>query len=306
MVPGKKASPTETRRVSITAFRLSSRAATDGNTMEQANRSRVERLSAEALALLGTGAQIPPFSELHASFDLAEAYDVVGRVRELRRARGEVPVGRKIGFTNRSVWNGYGISGPIWNYVFDRTVHDASSGTSACTLDGFPEPRIEPELVLHLATAPSAGMDEAELISCIDWVAPGFEIVHSIFPGWRFSAADAAAAFGVHAALFAGQRRDVTADRTQWARALSQCEVEMSNDRGRSRHGCGENVLGGPLQALRFLVDEIARYPACEPLRAGELVTTGTLTEAMPAVAGETWTSRFTGIDLPPLSLSLR
>lgn len=34
-----------------------------------------------------------------------------------------------------------------------------------------------------------------------------------------------------------------------------------------------------------------------------ELVTTGTLTEAMPARAGETWTASFAGIELTALQL---
>src|SRR5215510_15491536 len=48
----------------------------------------------------------------------------------------------------------------------------------------FAEPRIEPEIVFRLAAAPSPEMDEAALFGCIDWVAQGFEIVHSVFPGW--------------------------------------------------------------------------------------------------------------------------
>jgi 2-keto-4-pentenoate hydratase len=47
----------------------------------------------------------------------------------------------------------------------------------------------------------------------------------------------------------------------------------------------------------------LVRYPDCEPLRGGELVTTGTLTEAMPARAGETWIAEFEGIALGPLQL---
>jgi 2-oxo-3-hexenedioate decarboxylase len=42
------------------------------------------------------------------------------------------------------------------------------------------------------------------------------------------------------------------------------------------------------------------------PLQAGELVTTGTLTSALPIRAGETWTTELTGIELPGLELHLR
>lgn len=262
-----------------------------------------KRVSQEVIALLGTEQQVQPFSRRYPGFNLAAAYDVVARVRDLRRARGEKPIGRKIGFTNRSIWAGYGISGPIWNYVFDRTVSDATTQLASIGLIGMPEPRIEPEAVLHLAAAPAPGMTSAELIECLDWVAPGFEVVYSIFPNWEFTAADAAAAYGVHGALIVGDRLNVTAARRERMAELSKFSVEMDSDRGISLKGHARNVLGGPLEALKFLVEEIACYPNCEPLSPGELVTTGTLTEAVPARPGETWAARFEGIDLGPLQL---
>jgi 2-oxo-3-hexenedioate decarboxylase len=274
--------------------------------MTLAHAQRIEEISKEAIALLGTGRQVVPFGRRYPEFNLNEAYDVVSRVRDLRRERGETPIGRKIGFTNRAIWSGYGISGPIWNYMFDRTVSRAACGRAEFELKGMAEPRIEPEVVLHLASAPSAGMDADGLISCVDWVAPAFEIVFSVFPNWSFSAADAAAAYGVHGALLLGSEMILSESRSVLSAALSKFTLEMESGRGVRRDGCAGNVLGGPLQALKFLVDEIAQYPMSEPLKAGEIVTTGTLTEAMPAEPGDTWSVRFKGINLEPLQLHFR
>ncbi len=52
-------------------------------------------------------------------------------------------------------------------------------------------------------------MDEAALLGCIAWVAHGFEIVHSMFAGWRFAAADTVAAFALHGAYRLGPRRPI-------------------------------------------------------------------------------------------------
>src|SRR5712692_1308485 len=111
---------------------------------------RVDRIAREALDVLGTGRQIAKFSSRHPAFDLAESYDVAARLRDMRRARGENAIGRKIGFTNSAVWGGYGISGPIWNYMFDSTVKDLTAADETFALVSLPEPRIEPEIVLHL------------------------------------------------------------------------------------------------------------------------------------------------------------
>lgn len=261
---------------------------------------KIEWLAQELLGLLGTDRQVVPFSHRYLHFDLWHAYEIVSRVDDLRRARGESPVGRKIGFTNRSIWGDLGISAPVWNFIYDSTVR---SGQSRFLMTGMPEPRIEPELVLHLAKSPALGMTTSDLFECVDWVAPGFEVVYSIFPNWVFSAADAAAAYGVHGALFIGGKLDVGRSRAVRLAEVSSFIVELKSDRGSSRVGHAHDVLGGPLEALKYLVEEIARYPSCQPLRAGELVTTGTLTEAMPARSGETWTVRFQGINLTPLQL---
>ena len=57
-----------------------------------------------------------------------------------------------------------------------------------------------------LKAAPLPGMNEAALLDCIEWVTLGYEIVQSIFPGWKFAAADTVAANGVHGALMIGPR----------------------------------------------------------------------------------------------------
>jgi 2-oxo-3-hexenedioate decarboxylase len=63
-------------------------------------------------------------------------------------------------------------------------VHNLSEIGDRFPLVGLAEPRIEPEIVFKLAGAPSLGMGEEALLGSIDWVAHGFEIVQSIFPGW--------------------------------------------------------------------------------------------------------------------------
>ncbi len=264
---------------------------------------RIESIAAEAFALLGSGRQVTPFSTRYPDFTLAEAYQVAARLRTMRAARGESAIGRKIGFTNRAAWAGFGVGAPIWNYLFDRTVHELARAGDIFSLAGLSEPRIEPEIVLCLARAPHPQMDDSELFACIDWIAHGFEIVHSIFPGWVFTAADAVAAYGVHASLLIGERH--AAGGEQAADALQSFGITLMRGGEVKARGHGYDVLGGPVQALGFLVREIAQHAPSVPLSAGEIVTTGTLTEAMAATAGDTWTTRLSGIDLGGVTLTL-
>jgi 2-oxo-3-hexenedioate decarboxylase len=64
-------------------------------------------------------------------------------------------------------------------------------------------------------------------------------------------------------------------------------------------HGQAANVLGGgPLAALRHLVQALASDPEAPPLAPGEVITTGTLTRALPISAGERWSTRLDGVEL--------
>jgi 2-keto-4-pentenoate hydratase len=49
---------------------------------------------------------------------------------------------------------------------------------------------------------------------------------------------------------------------------------------------------------VRRVLEEIARYPSSRPLQGGEIVTTGTLTDAMEVRAGQTWSTALSGIEL--------
>jgi 2-oxo-3-hexenedioate decarboxylase len=258
----------------------------------------LQAIAAEAFAVLDTGHQISPFSARFSAFDLDEAYRVTAAIRQMRVMRGEMPVGRKIGFTNRTIWAEYNVYGPVWGYVYNRTVHNLAEIGDTFSLVGLAEPRIEPEIVFKLALAPAPGMDETALLACIDWVGHGFEIVQSIFPGWKFSAPDTVVAFGLHGALVIGPRHSIAAHAEDWSRTLSTFEIDLKRDGTVVDHGRATNVLGGPVSALRHLVDILARDQINPPLAAGEIVTTGTLTRALPAAAGETWTTELTGVAL--------
>ncbi len=53
-------------------------------------------------------------------------------------------------------------------------------------LNPVAQPKIEPEIVLQFHTAPQIGAGLTGVLNAIGWVAHGFEIVQSHFPGWKF------------------------------------------------------------------------------------------------------------------------
>ncbi len=258
----------------------------------------------EVLASLGTGSQIAPLTTRDSAFKMADAYRIARTIRDLRAARGERPVGRKIGFTNRDAWPKFKADAPMWGYVYASSAHELGMASRA-SVAGVAEPRIEPEIVFGLATAPAADMDDEALAGCLAWVAHGFEIVQSIYPGWDCLAADAVAGFGMHAGLWIGPRHSVAERRREWTHELTTCEAELFCNGASVDRGHAANVLGGPLNALRALVSVLAVDANNPPLAPGDIVSTGSLTRAPPISPGEVWTTHLTGIPLEDARLAL-
>jgi 2-keto-4-pentenoate hydratase len=67
--------------------------------------------------------------------------------------------------------------------------------------------------------------------------------------------------------------------------------------------GVGANVLDGPFHALLHFVRTLRDFPGAPDLQAGDVVTTGTWTDAWPVTPGETWRADF---DAPLSPLTIR
>jgi 2-keto-4-pentenoate hydratase len=235
------------------------------------------------------GGQFEPLS------DFAQAQRIARDITQLRVARGERPMGYKIGFTNRGIWPLYGVSRPIWAPVYDTTVTHLPSDKVQIGLGRFVEPRLEPEIVIGMKATPRddslAAIEEA-----INWVAQGFEIVQSHFPNWKFTAAEAHASQGLHGALLIGPKTFIQPGATDLADSLSHARLALSVKKKQAgdnyrlvEEGVGANVLDGPMQALAFLVRGLKEEG--RSLQAGDVITTGTLTDAQPMLIGQSWRS---------------
>ncbi|MEP7276088.1 MAG: fumarylacetoacetate hydrolase family protein [Betaproteobacteria bacterium] len=249
---------------------------------------------------------LPPISATRAGFDAAAAYDVLHAIEARRHAQGWTRCGRKVGFTNRTLWARYGVDRPMWAHVWTRTVHQAASGAATLALAHFVQPRIEPEVVFGLAGPVHVEGDARRILDAVAWIAPGFEIVQSHFPDWKFTAADCTAAFGLHGALVVGPRTPLDDRRRDaLAAALPLFSATLSQGERVVDRGVGANVLDSPALALRHLAQVLATQPQFPPLKAGEVITTGTLTDAWPVTPGQTWSSDYGELGLPPLRLTL-
>jgi 2-oxo-3-hexenedioate decarboxylase len=279
------------------------------------DRSLVAVYAEEMMRLADTAALAEPLTACVAGFGVEDGYAVSAEVLRRREASGWRRVGRKIGFTNRGIWDQYGVYEPIFGYMYDRTVTwiedrtwtvDGWGDEAVLSLEGLAQPLIEPEIYFHFRSSPPLTDDPAALLASIDWVGHGFEIVQCHFPGWKFKIADTVADGGLHGRYVAGPGIAVTdANRAALVEQLASFRIKLYRNGTLTREGGGDLVLGSPINALGHLVRLLASLPQHPAIEAGEIVTTGTLTDAMPVAPGETWSTRFDGLGVAGLVLRL-
>ena len=283
--------------------------------------SQIDSFAEEMMRLADTAglaepisARLPAGEAGVAGFGVEEAYRVSREVLRRREASGWRRVGRKIGFTNREIWEQYGVYEPILGYMYDRTVTwvedrtwdvDGPGPEATLSLAGLSQPLIEPEIVFQFRESPPLTDDPAALLGSIGWIGHGFEIVQCHFPGWKFVIADTIADGGLHGRYVVGPGIAVPKDVGPLVEQLASFRLTLSRNGEAAARGGGELVLGSPLKALGHLVRLLASLPEHPAIEAGEIVTTGTLTDAMPVVAGETWSTRIEGLGVGGLTLRL-
>jgi 2-keto-4-pentenoate hydratase len=266
-----------------------------------------ESLARDLLSAYQAGHKIAVVPSSRPGFDLNQAYEVEAILKRLREAEGHRAVGRKVGFANKAMWRLLKIETLLWAHMYDDTVHYSEGNFASLTLAHPCSLKIEPEIVFGLKQAvPTAGADAAIALASVEWLAIGFEIIDCPFPEWKFEAGDFVADFGFHAALVIGERMQVQPDQIAGlVTALPQLKVRVSKHGEFVEEGTGKNSLKSPALCLAELGAAIARRFPNEPLSAGEIVSSGTLTGGHSTEWGDVWTVEVEGLPLPPLTLTL-
>jgi len=253
-------------------------------------------LARELISIHETPREVPPFSATERALAADTGYEAAQALHEHRVAAGWRRIGRKIGFTNRTIWPRYGVYEPIWGSVYDRTLVRAAGDRARVSLQGLVNPRIEPEICFGLRAAPTG----RRLLDCIDWMAHSVEIVQCHHPAWKLALPDSTANNGLHGRLVVGAPMPLPPDVEA---LLPAVRVELYRGEALVDRGVGANVLDSPLKALEHLVALLAKQSGAPPLEDGELVTTGVITDAHPVRPGETWSTRIAGLPLAGLTI---
>ena len=246
-------------------------------------------------------------SSQDSAFDLASAYAVEAELARLRRLDGHHAVGRKVGYANKAMWRVLKLETLVWAHMYDDTVQHAQHGSATLSIDRMFSPKIEPEIVFKLrAPLGAEAVEPGAALEGVEWMALGFEIIDCAYPNWTYQPVDFVAAYGLHAALIVGPPRHIEPGMIPTlVEDLGKFTVRLMKNGEVVEEGSGKNALRSPARSLGELAAAISRQAGAEPLAAGELISTGTLTTSTPIAAGERWQATVEGLDLPTLTLDV-
>lgn len=209
----------------------------------------------------------------------AEGYGVQALWPE---ATAQAVAGWKIAATSKAGQDHIAVSGPIAGPVFAQRV---KADGAVVSLAANRMRVAECEIVFRFGRtlAPRAGgYGRDEVLAAVTSLHPGIEAPDSRFlqferAGEAQLIADCACTndMVVGAAVPPDER----------VHALPALRVQARVSDGRTPEGVGSNVLGDPVEALVWLVNELGA--AGQPLHAGQFVTTGACVPPIPVTAGQ-------------------
>jgi 2-keto-4-pentenoate hydratase len=236
-----------------------------------------------------------PVRDLIGTDDLPAAYAEQQGLVQGRLAGGVSIVGRKIGATSKAVQDQLGVDQPDFGYLLSDM--DVSSGAlpggGPISMRTLVQPRVEAEVAFRLGKDIDVAEEEITLAlvrDAVEVALPALEIVDSRIADWNIKFTDTVAD-NASSGLFV-----VGAD----AKPLTEVEpvdvvMSLSINGDVRSSGNGAACLGDPLEALRWLAVQAARFG--DPLRAGHLILSGALGPFVPFAPGDRVEASISGFD---------
>jgi 2-keto-4-pentenoate hydratase len=204
------------------------------------------------------------------------------------------PVGYKVGLTNPTAQQRFGVSHPITGTIFEATVRARDGAEMPARFGAIPT--VEADLLVRVR---DSGINDArthaEVLRHIDAVIPFIELPDLVMPpgkldGPNLLAINVGARLGV-----LGAPIPVEGDGGDLAARLGSMTVVMLDDTGKElARAPGTALLGHPLNVLPWLAEDLAKRG--RKLQPGDLVSLGGFSPALPTEAGRTYTVRYEGL----------
>ena len=233
----------------------------------------------ELFDAMRTRQTIRPFTERFDDFTIDDAYHVSLRMVERRVQAGERIIGKKIGVTSKAVQNMLNVYQPDFGYLTDSMAY--SEGEEMPISKLLMQPKAEGEIAFILKKdLMGPGVTNADVLAATDCVIPCFEVVDSRIENWEIKIQDTVAD-NASCGLFMLGDRAISPRKID----LTTCGMVVEKNGSIISTGAGAAALGSPVNCVTWLANTLGQFGI--PLKAGEVILSGSLVPLEPVKAGD-------------------
>ncbi len=242
------------------------------------DKNLITQLGDELYGALVSRQVLEPLTSRHPEITIEDAYHIQQRMIARRLDKGEKIVGKKIGVTSAAVMNLLGVRQPDFGYMLDGMIYNEGESIPIGTLI---QPKAEGEIAFMMKKDLSGpGVTAADVLAATEGVMACFEIVDSRIRDWKIKIQDTVADNASCGVFVLGDRlvdpREVD---------LATCGMVLEKNGDIACTGAGAATLGNPVNAMVWLANTLGRLGI--PLKAGEVVLSGSLGPMIPVQAGD-------------------
>jgi 2-oxopent-4-enoate/cis-2-oxohex-4-enoate hydratase len=219
---------------------------------------------------------VPPLLGRVDGLTIEDSYRISKVMLDCRLADGERVIGKKIGVTSPAVQDALGVHQPDFGYLTDAMVYEREMPISEWLI----QPRAEGEIAFTLKSdLVGPGITSDDVLAAAASVHPCFEVVDSRIKDWKIGILDTVADNASSGLFVMGMGVDAAnVD-------FEGCRMVVTKNGAFLSEGFGRAALGSPLNCVAWLANTLGAFGV--PLKAGEVILSGSLVPLEPVVAGD-------------------
>lgn len=223
-------------------------------------------------------------TDIDPNLNVASAYDIQAEVVQARLDQGHVIVGAKLGLTSVAKQKQMNVSEPLYGWLTSDMQIDTEAPLHC---NHFIQPRCEPEIAFLLGNDLSgAHVSAVHVLAATQYIFAAVDVLDSRFAGYSFTLPDVAADNSSSAGFTLG---GTAIDPEGFDLRTLGCAFEKNGQLIATASGAA--VLGHPAASVAWLVRKLAVRG--EGLKAGHIILSGAMTEAVAVQPGDCITARF-------------
>jgi len=221
---------------------------------------------------------VSPLSGRGHDLTIEDAYHIQERMLSHRLAAGDRIVGKKVGATSVAVQQLLNVDQPDFGMLLASMIYNEGE---IIPMDQLIQPKAEGEIAFILKRdLLGPGITIANVLAATDCVMPCFEIVDSRIENWKIKITDTVAD-NASCGVFALGGTALDPRKVD----LDLCGMVLEKNGDVVATGAGAAALGHPASAVAWLANTLGRLGI--PLKAGEVILSGSLATLVPVVAGD-------------------